>query len=59
MDRETGRRLGLEEKEPVELIPEDEQVEPWAWGDKRMPRHIRRQLERYREFLERYHDEHS
>jgi hypothetical protein len=56
MDSDEGKQRGLETRGPTLHVREDDQIEPWAWGDKRMPWRIRRRLELYREFLERIGD---
>jgi hypothetical protein len=52
MDRAEGKRRKLREIESVVEIPEDEQNEPWGWGDKIMPERTGRALLLYREYLE-------
>jgi hypothetical protein len=53
MDLTEGNRRNIRLPDPTPEIPEDDQTEPWGWGDKEMPRYVRRRLKRYREFLER------
>jgi hypothetical protein len=56
MDLEEGQRRGFGIPDRSPEIPEDERVEPWGWHSKIAPRHIRRRLRLYREFLERLGD---
>jgi len=47
LDSNEGIRLGHTVPRPAAGPAEDEQAEPWAWRDKRMPRHVRRRLKLY------------
>lgn len=50
--------VDLEEVEPGEQIPEEEQVEPWAEGDKVLLPVLRERLVKYRDFLREYREAH-
>jgi hypothetical protein len=48
----------LEEVEPSEPIPEEEQVEPWAEGGKALLPRVRERVSAYREFLAQWRADH-
>jgi hypothetical protein len=52
MDRAEGRRRKLREVNPAPEIPEELQIEPWAWGDKDMPESVAHRLWLYRQYIE-------
>lgn len=52
MDLDEARFIGVEAPEPTLNVDIEDQVEPWGWHHKLIPRRIRRRLELYREFIE-------